>query len=394
MRYDAGDFTSPVRTPNGYLRCDAHLTRVGVFEYRLGSGKVRRELRLPEEVFKSDSLASFDDVPLTNEHPRERLDSKNTRRYQAGTVRDARRDGDHVAARVLITDSDVIAAAEQGKTQVSCGYTCDVVEQQGITAGIPGVQDGLTYDAIQRNIVGNHVAIVDRARAGATATLHLDADDAVMVTRSTSTNPAGPAPGQAVRSRPMAKVRIDEVDFEMEEGASQAVSKLLARADQAAEELAKAKKELAEQKARADTAVEGLEAAKKEHADAVAPDKVREMVNARVALETTAAKVIADDKVKLDEMSDDAIRKAVVLKVSPSAKEKLDDADATYIAARFDAAVESWKQEQDRKPSASHAVKGAAAASGVRTDSAQARRKMIASNLIMGTEAIRPSTPN
>ena len=324
----------------------------------------------------------------------ERLDSKNTRRYQAGTVRDVKQDGDHVAARVLITDGDVIAAAEQGKTQVSCGYTCDLVETPGVTSGIRGVPDGLTYDAIQRNIVGNHVAIVDRARAGASATLHLDADDAVMVTRTATTYPAGPKPGHVVRSRPMAKVRIDGVDFEVEEATAQAVTKLLARVDQADEALAQAKKDAAEQKARADKALEDLDAEKAARADAASPEKVREMVQARVGLETLAAKVIADDKVKLDEMTDDELRTAVVLKVSPSAKDKLDGADPAYLAARFDAAVESWKQEQDAKPSASHAVKGAAAVGSVRVDAAEARRKMIASNLIMGTEAIRPSTPN
>lgn len=394
MRYDVGDFSAPVKTPNGYLRCDARITRVGVFEYRTADGGIRRELRLPDEVFRGDSLASFDDVPLTNDHPRERLDAKNTRRYQAGTVRDVRKDGDHVAARVLITDDAAIADAEAGKSQLSCGYNCDLEHRSGVTFGILGVPDGLTYDAIQRNIVGNHVALVDKARAGASASLHLDDADAVMVGPSSAKpEPAGPPPGPTGRKRPMTKVKIDGVDFEMEEGASQAVTKLLAKLDALQEAQKEADAKLAEASARADKAEEDLAAAKRERDDAASGDSVRAAVKARVALETTAAKVIADDSVKLDEMADDEIRRAVVLKVSPGAQEKLDSCDDTYLAARFDAALEAWKAEQDRKPTASQSVR-AATTGTPRTDAAEARRKMIADNQALGRDPIRPTTPN
>lgn len=47
-RYDSGEFTSPTRTHNGYLRCDAKITRIGVFQYRQADGTSRSELRLPD----------------------------------------------------------------------------------------------------------------------------------------------------------------------------------------------------------------------------------------------------------------------------------------------------------------------------------------------------------
>lgn len=396
MRYDAGDFGSPVKTANGYLRCDARITKVGVFEYRFSNGTIRRELRLPSEVFKDDSLASFEDVPLTNNHPREPLSSKNTRKYQAGNVKNVRPDGEHVAARVLITDDDAIADVEKGKHQLSCGYMCDLDNTPGVTFNIDGVPDGLQYDAVQRNIVGNHVAIVDKARAGATASLHLDEADAVMVTAAApNPEPTGPTPGSAGRKKPMSKVRIDDVDFDMDESAAQAVSKVLARLDQATEKVAAAEATAAEQRARADQADEALEAERKARADGTSDEAVRNMVRERVALETTAAKILADGtQLKLDELSDDDIRRRVVVKVSPSAEAKLDAGDAAYLAARFDAAVEAWTAEQDRKPSASKAVLGAAATGTTRCDSKSARAKMIQSNLAMGRDPIRPSTPN
>jgi len=392
MRYDAGDFKSPVKTPNGYLRCDARITRIGVFEYRFQDGKVRRELRLPDEVFKADALASFEYVPFTNDHPREALNPKNTRRYQAGTVTNVRRADDHVAARVLITDEDVIHDVDSGKKELSCGYHCDLENTPGVTDGIDGIPDGLTYDAIQRNIVGNHVALVKQARAGSSATLHLDAGDAVMVGRASQTpEPPGPNPGPAGR-KTMSKVRIDGIDFELEEAAAQAVAKLTSRLDSLAEKVAELETATAAEKARADKAEEDLAAEKTAHADAVSPVATQKAVRERVALETAAAKVLADDTIKLDEMGEDEIRRAVVLKVSPAAKDKVEKADAAYLAARYDAALETWKAEQEAKPSASAGVR-AATGGTQRQDSRSARERMIDETRKMGCEPIRPSTP-
>jgi len=397
MRYDTGEFDSPIRTPNGYLRCDARITRTGVFEYRLHDGSTRRELRLPEDVFKADALSSFEDVPLTNEHPRERLDAKNTRRYQAGNVKNVRQNDHHVAARVLITDDDAIRDAEAGKTQLSCGYNCDLEERSGVTQGIAGVEDGLRYDAIQRNIVGNHVAIVAKARAGTSASLHLDDGDAVMVAIAEPTTPPGPTPGPAGGNPMKVKVRIDDVDFEMDESGAQAVGKLLGRLDGLGKNLASAQKTCAELQARADKADEDLAEERKQREDSASPEKVRDLVKGRVALETTAAKVLADDTIKLDEMSDGDIKKAVVLKVSPGAKERLDnggkEVEGAYLEARFDAAVDTWNAEQAAKPKPSHIVRGAAGG-GERLDARSARKRMVDDNHKMGIDPIRPSNPN
>ncbi len=181
-RYDAGEFSTSVeRLDNGYLRADAHITRTGVFTYRLQDGKTRRELRLPDEVFRRDALDSFELAPLTNDHPAGLLNAKNTGKHQVGTVSNVRQDGDHVAARVQVTDVKAIEAAENGKRELSCGYDCRLDFEPGVTAGIDGVPDGLRYDAIQRDIKGNHVALVAVGRAGDSASIHLDSDDAIRV---------------------------------------------------------------------------------------------------------------------------------------------------------------------------------------------------------------------
>lgn len=394
-RYDSGEFSSPTRTPNGYLRCDAKITRIGVFEYKLADGSTRSELRTPEQVFTADSLASFEDVPLTNNHPKERLTAKNTGRFQAGSVKKVRRHDEHVAASVLITNEDAIKDAEAGKTQLSCGYNCDLDFTPGVTSGIPGVPDGQRYDAIQKNIVGNHVAIVNKGRAGADSSLHLDADDAVMVSDSQTPNPkpTGPTPGPAGET--MKTIRIDGVDYEVSEQAYQAMTKQVAKHDEADEKIKTLETNASTEKARADKAEEDLTAEKKLRQDSASPEKVQELVKSRVSLETTAKAILKDDTIKLDEMDEAAIKTAVVVKVSPSAKEKLDAGDDAYLSARFDAAVEGWKEDEKNRPTPSHAVRGAtgAPAGDMRFDSAAARERMLENNYKLGRDPIRASQP-
>ncbi len=188
LRFDLlGDISSVERTDQGYLRADATLTKVGVFKYLNGDGSIRRELRLPEEVERADALASFELAPLTRGHPtaaggrRVLLDAGNTGKHQIGTVSSVRADGGFVRGRVQISDQAAIEAAEQGERQLSCGYRCDLEPTRGVTSGIPGIPDGLRFDAIQRNIRGNHVALVPQGRAGKEAEIHMDQADAELV---------------------------------------------------------------------------------------------------------------------------------------------------------------------------------------------------------------------
>lgn len=169
-RIDRGNLSKPVKMSNGWLRIDGRLTRTGVFTYRNNDGTMRRELRLPEEVFKSDAMQSFALVPVTDEHPPGFLDAKNTREYARGSVAGTlRKDGEFVAGELLVTDADLIKKLEDGAArELSCGYNCDLDEKPGVTA------DGLRYDAIQRNIRGNHVAVVAKGRAGPEARVRMD----------------------------------------------------------------------------------------------------------------------------------------------------------------------------------------------------------------------------
>lgn len=392
IRYDSGEFSKPIRTPNGYLKCDAVITKTGVFSYLDNNGKTRLELRHPEEVFRDDSLSSFEDVPLTNNHPREKLDAKNTRRFQAGNIKSVRRQDGLVAANVVITDEDAIKDVEAGKTQLSCGYRCDLDFTPGVTFGIEGIPDGTRYDAIQRNIVGNHVAIVDRGRAGSDASLRLDSDDAVMIDDEDK-KPIQPENKGRVGGKKMAVFKIDGVDFEMSEQAIQAVSKKIAHADHVEEQNKKLVEDVSAEKARADKAEEDLASEKEARKNDVSDEKIREFVRNRVALERTASSIVKDEKVKLDEMSDQEIKKVVVIAVSPSAKERLDSCDDTYLNARYDAAIEAWKDAEANKQTPSHLARVATVSVGnTKLDAKSARERMLEYNYKIGRDPIRPTT--
>ena len=172
LRYDkASPLSKPVRLPNGFVRAEGYLTRAGIFVYRDAKGNTVRELRPPEEVMHPDALASFALVPVTNEHPPEALTPDNAKQYAVGSVSESvAPEGDKVRATLMITDADAIAALDAGRSELSCGYTADVVIE-------PGTWQGQRYDAKQTNIRGNHVALVDAGRAGPTCSIRMDATD-------------------------------------------------------------------------------------------------------------------------------------------------------------------------------------------------------------------------
>lgn len=152
------------REPEGYLLClNVPVARTGVQEYLpeelgvgAGSGMIP-VYRPDEEVFAPETMASFEAVPVTNDHPADGVDLDNIRRFQAGHAQNVRRgsgeESDLLLADLVITDERLIEAILGGKREISCGYTYELAEENG------------RY--IQRKIRGNHIAVVEAGRAGA-----------------------------------------------------------------------------------------------------------------------------------------------------------------------------------------------------------------------------------
>lgn len=361
-RHDKATLGKAVRTDAGFLTAPAFLSRVGVFTYKNGDGSVRREFRPPEEVFHEDSLASFAMVPLTLDHPGEMLTSATAKKHAVGSVgEEVREDGDKVSSRVRIIDDEAISAVERGANQLSCGYRCDIEDK-------PGTYKGEAYDVIQRNIRGNHVAIVSHGRAGPDVRLRLDSADAIQI--DARERPDQPK-GDPVKTQ---SIRIDGISFDLPESAAQAVAKVTAELEAVRADSANLRKSLDEATGKLDAATAALEAEKTARADAQSPERVAELVAARVGLERTAAKVLGGEA-KFDGKTDDDIRKAVIEKVTPGVK--LEDRSSEYVAARFDAAVDFLAEKSVDET-------GVIVTNASRDDAADPRAEMIANNAKRG----------
>lgn len=169
IRLDGRPLTRAEFTSEGYLDDRPILTSVGIFEYTEPDGSIRRELRLPEEVFEPESLASYKGKPIVITHDAGLIDKNNVAKEQIGTIiTEGYRDGDNVRAEIFIHDTDEMK--ESGLKELSLGYNLDLDET-------PGEYNGQPYDAIQRNIRINHLALVEKARAGENARLNIDSRD-------------------------------------------------------------------------------------------------------------------------------------------------------------------------------------------------------------------------
>lgn len=152
-------------TPEGFLVChDVPIARTGTQLYTSDEvpidpgpdGMIRIE-RPPEEVFRPETLTSFEGKPVTVEHPNDFVTPENWGRLAVGITTNVRR-GEGIAddlliADLVITDKGAISYVNKTLPEVSAGY--EAVYQQ-IDAG----------RGVQRDIVGNHVALVERGRAG------------------------------------------------------------------------------------------------------------------------------------------------------------------------------------------------------------------------------------
>lgn len=164
------DATGPgmVKRPDGSYEFDGVATRGdAVFDYSVDAGKPWREYRPIEEVGAKLSIDSLIGAEITDDHPAEFVDTTNARELGRGTVMAAAMDGALMRVRVIVRDAELLAKIFAGKVELSCGYTAVVVDRAGVhpTEG--------AYEAVQTQIIHNHLAVVDVARAGPVARLSL-----------------------------------------------------------------------------------------------------------------------------------------------------------------------------------------------------------------------------
>ena len=338
-RFDVATLGNAERTPQGFLKIPAYLTRVGVLEYKRADGQVVRELRPRDEVFRAQSLATLSAAPVTDLHPTQMVSPDNVQTLSIGHVSDTvKQDGNLVAAHVTIQEAKAIAAVEAGKRrELSCGYKCRIDET-------PGVFEGQHYDQVQRDITYNHVAIGPKnwGRAGRDVALRLDAadggtddkdGDVFRLDKADALSVAISAPPDGGHMEPVT-IHVDGIDVQVvTKKDAQLIEKALATRDDA----------LAEVTTQTEALQGRLDAAEAEHkkvkeALAVASDPKRldQQLNERFALVETAKRVLPEDH-KFDGESTRQIQEAVLthLDAELDLKGRTDE----HVSARFDQAM-------------------------------------------------------
>jgi hypothetical protein len=167
QRFDFISLESAQVTPEGWVMDSPIVSRTGVFEYPRGDGTMRREWRPPEEVFAAEALSSLRGAPVTDGHRGRVTKDAHTSAIIGTVMSEGRRDGDAVVAEVVIHAPNRMGT----KRELSLGYAVEMDMTPGVTP------DGQPYDAVQRRIRINHLAVVERGRAGI-ARLRLDGSDA------------------------------------------------------------------------------------------------------------------------------------------------------------------------------------------------------------------------
>lgn len=342
IRYDRAPIKAK-RTDEGFIKDTPVLTRTGVFIYRNADGSDRREYRPPEEVFKADSLSLYAGIPITNGHPG-KVTSANAANHTIGAVlTPARQDGDNLIADIVIHNVEAVNA---GNKELSVGYELDLDETPGITP------NGERYDAVQRNIIPNHLAIVSRGRAG-NARLNMDGDEEAVINDGDVS---------------MTKLRLDNgIEYDAAPEVIQAYNKL--NQDKAEIVAAKDKAE-----ARADSAEADLKKLQAEQ------DKFKQdaLTVARERLELEA--VAKAHNVEFKQDSADREIKIGVIKAIRGDSLNMDGKSDDYVAAAFDMAIVAHEEASKAKAVAGQRQDMAEGKAEAGMSAAEARAKMIAGN--------------
>ena len=352
------------------LRVSGHLSRTGIQVYDDGFGGKRREYRPPTEVFDAASLASLRAIPVTIRHPRGMVTPKSWRRVAVGHVGDdvcKADDNKHTTGPIWLHDERAIDGVISGElTELSVGYTAELEDAQGVTP------EGEHYDAIQRSIRGNHLALLGAGEARGGATVRLltdsgervcrldaeghefidDADTAPDEDLGHGRNPQLRFDGFIQESFMTKKIKVGRLDFDVECPENFIAALEAERAD-AVRALADAEKRAAELAAKVDAdaaqAESAIDALAKEVVDlkaqlgeATDPKRLAELAEARAKL-IAAAKSIGLEDVKPESSDMDVKRDALV-----AAKINLEGKSDAYVEARFDAEVERLAQQPEK----------------------------------------------
>lgn len=150
---------------------DNPLSKVGVFPYlgktisdELEPNKVYYVLRPEEELSKEETLETFKLIPIVDDHTmlgnKEGMQPAEEKGVHGTIGTDVYYKDGIIYGDLKIFSESLKEEIENGKKELSMGYFCDYELKDGEYEGQP-------YQAIQRNIRANHIALVQEGRMGA-----------------------------------------------------------------------------------------------------------------------------------------------------------------------------------------------------------------------------------
>ena len=348
--------TSRTFTDEGFLRVPGRVARIGIQEYlacELGldgePNRVVKVMRPESEVFKQESLDTYLGADATNDHPSELVNPNSYKDASVGVcVGPGTRDGDFVVCDMIIKDAAAIKAIESGKVQLSAGY-------KSVYKDAPTDAD---YEFIQTDIRINHVALVDRARAGHQAKLF----------------------DKQTEPKSMEIVQLDSgrtVEFE-DKAVAALVTDSIARL---AQQVKDAESKATEAEIKKEKAEDELEEFKKTNSE----DSIKAKI-AEVSKTLADAKLVAGDKFTSDSVDVTAIKRAALAVARP--KRDFTSKDAAYIDGVFDNELED-RAEAPAVTSDKAAIAVDAASSEKTVVDARNERKIAAANAWQKTVGIK-----
>lgn len=280
--------TARVKDANGWFEVPRNpLSKEGVFPYlgrQLGltgadATKLFNVYRPGSELADPETIDSFRLLPMIDDHTM--LGAPEAGRTPAekkgvhGVIGDrVVFEGGTLYGNLKLFSQSLAQKINAGKRELSCGYSCTY-------DFTPGVFDGKAYDAVQRRLRGNHVALVDKGRMGPDVavldqmTFTVDAEDLRPMDKTLE---AARKALEAAKAAGATQAVIDACDAAVKEAeasvaangndaltaAQKAATDAQTAADAATKEAADAKEALAKMTKEADDAKTALAAATKE----------------------------------------------------------------------------------------------------------------------------------
>ncbi|QDP67006.1 MAG: hypothetical protein Unbinned3138contig1000_48 [Prokaryotic dsDNA virus sp.] len=329
IRLDRGNLLRFERTPEGYLRGEAVVSRTGVFPYRNDDGSLRYELRHPDDILTQDTLDSIRGIPVTMDHPSELVNADNAKSLTIGYVGDnVRIDGPNIIANFTVTDAEAIRQIEAGKRGLSLGYRVADLKRQD------GEYNGQKFTHRQTGTTVNHLAVCVAGRVGNAARINLDGASVQIETTSQE--------NRMPDDVKLVTVNLDSLTYQAAPEVAQALTKETARADAAEVDAQKVRTDMQAEIDKVQAKLDEAEEQLKQRSD----DAIADQVKQRVTLLAEAGTIVKD-AADLVGKSDREIREAVIAT-------KYDGLDLSgksddYVTARYDGIIEAARDEPAKR---------------------------------------------